>query len=461
VADRTGIVSDVDVVALLDSAPVGATLLWTVLVGGLVAMIDGFDTQAIAFVAPVLIKEWGVPPASFGVIFSAGLFGIMIGQFVFSPLADRFGRKRLIVAGALWFGLVTLATAWVRNPAALLAMRFVGGIGLGGVTPNLIALMAEYSPRRLRATLITVMFGGFPLGAVVGGYLAAIVIPTYGWPAVFVLGGAAALALIPILVLWLPESVRYMVAASAPDEKVRAVLDRVDPARVKAEQERYLLPEAQLPGLSVKHLFSRDLGPGTLLLWAAFFASLLMTYVLLSWLPTVLREAGLSINTAILSAVMMNLGGAVGGIGLGQACDRLGAPLPVLIGAYLIAGLAILSIGLLGAHGDLLMGTIFIAGFFTIGGQTALNAVTASFYPTQVRATGVGYALGFGRIGSIVGPLVGGALVAAHWTPTALFAASATPSLVAALALAGLLAVRRRAGARGPVLDPAEVPNGH
>ena len=460
-AGRAEGVSDVDVVALLDGAPVGPTLVWTVLVCGLAAMIDGFDTQAIAFVAPVIAKQWGVPPAGFGVIFSAGLLGIMVGQFLFTPFADRFGRKWLIIAGTLLFGLVTLATASVRDPQTLLVMRFVGGIGLGGVTPNLIALTAEYSPRRLRATLITVMFAGFPLGAVVGGYLAALIIPVHGWSGVFILGGVAPLALIPILVLWLPESVRYLVAAGAPVDRIRPILDRVSPARPRADQEHYLLPEVRLGGLSVKHLFGAELRLTTLLLWIAFFSSLLMTYVLLSWLPTVLKEAGLSINAAILSAVVLNLGGAIGGILLGQASDRT-APLPVLMGAYLVAGLAILSIGLVGATGGALMAVIFVAGFCTIGGQTALNAAAAGIYPTQIRATGVGYALGIGRMGSIVGPLLGGVLIAAQWTPAALFAASAAPSLVAALALGLLLALRRGGNAApAPAVAAVEAPVAH
>jgi AAHS family 4-hydroxybenzoate transporter-like MFS transporter len=433
---------DIDVAALLDAAPVGWRLILTLLVCGLAAMIDGFDTQAIGFVAPVIAHQWGVAPASLGVVFSGGLLGIMVGQFLFSPLADRFGRKWLIILGTLLFGLVTLATAWAPNAHALLALRFIGGLGLGGVTPNLIALTAEYSPRRLRATFITVMFAGFPLGAVFGGSLAARLIPVHGWTGVFIAGGLAPLALIPVLAMWLPESVRYLVVVGAPEARVRAILDRVCPSRAPTQTERYVLPEARLSGLSVKHLFAADLALTTLLLWIAFFASLLMTYVLISWLPTLLKNAGLSIDTAILSAVVLNLGGALGGILLGQASDRSGAPLPVLVCAYLVAGMAILSIGMVGTHGGLLMTAIFVAGFCTLGGQTALNAAAAGFYPTQARATGVGYALGVGRLGSIVGPLVAGVVIAANWSPAALFAASAAPSLAAAAALSALVLAR-------------------
>ena len=450
-------VLDIDVAALLDGARVGRTLILTLLVCGLAAMIDGFDTQSVSFVAPVIAHDWGVSSASLGVVFSGGLLGIMVGQFLFSPLADRYGRKWLIIAGTLLFGLVTLATAWAPNAQVLLAMRFIGGIGLGGVTPNLIALTAEYSPRRLRATLITVMFAGFPLGAVFGGSLAARIIPVHGWTGVFIAGGFAPLALIPVLVLWLPESVRYLVAVGAPEARVRSILDRIAPGRDRGEAECYVQPEARLSGLSVRRLFAPDLALTTLLLWVAFFASLLMTFVLISWLPTLLKQAGLSINTAILSAVVLNLGGALGGIVLGLASDRSGAPLPVLVGAYLVAGLAILSIGLIGSHGGLLMAAIFLAGFCTLGGQTALNAAAAGFYPTQVRATGVGYALGVGRLGSIVGPLLAGLVIAANWTSVALFAASAAPSLAAAVALSALVVVRRKSG-ESPAMGLAAAP---
>ncbi len=438
----------VDAAQILDTAPVGRALIWTMLACGIAALIDGFDVQAMSFVAPVLVEQWGVPPAAFGVIFSAGLMGIMVGQFLFSPLADRFGRKALIIIGMLLFASLSLATATAKDMNTLLILRFIGGVGLGGVAPNLIALTAEYSPHRLRATVITTMFAGYTLGAVVGGLLSSVLIPAFGWPAIFIVGGIAPLVTIPILLYGLPESVRYLIVAGGDQVRIARILNAFVPGRARAENEVFVLNEPQRKGSSVRQLFAREFLPTTVLLWLIYLVAMLLTYILLSWVPTVLRGEGMPLAQAQQAGAILALGGVVGGTLFGLASDRF-SPLPVLVLAYLASGLAIFGLGHAGADGGLVMIAAFLAGFCTIGAQTTLNAATAMLYPTQIRATGVGYAMGIGRIGSIVGPIVGGMLIAAKWPASALFAVGAAPTLVAAALLAILMAVYWSAARRG------------
>ncbi len=433
----------VDAAEVLNAAPVGAALSWTILVCGVAALIDGFDVQALAFVAPVLIEEWGTPAAGFGVIFSAGLLGIMIGQFLFSPLADRFGRKKLIIAGMLLFALLSLATAFAKDMPTLLVLRFIGGIGLGGVTPNLIALTAEYSPKRLRATMIATMFAGYSLGAVAGGMLSSVLVPAFGWQSMFIVGAVAPLLMIPLLLFGLPESVRYLIIAGADQTRIGAVLDKFWPARPRAASEVFVLNEARLAGFSVRRLFDREFAATTLLLWLIYLVAMLLTYILLSWVPTILRGEGLPIAQAQRAGAVLSLGGVIGGVVFSMAADRFGA-LRVLVITYLLSGAAIFAMGQAGVDGGLVLITAFVAGFCALGAQTTLNATVANLYPTQIRATGLGYAMGIGRIGSVVGPIVGGMLIAAQWPSSSLFAVSAAPTLVAAALLVVLAFVRAR-----------------
>lgn len=435
---------DVDVATVIDQAPLGRFQIGSVALCGAVAMLDGFDTQSIAFVAPVLADAWQVAPGDFGPIFAAGLVGILCGQLVAGPLSDRYGRRLVILGCTTLFAIFTLATAAASTLQTLLLLRFLTGIGLGGATPNIIALTAELSPQRLRATAITVMFAGFPLGAALGALISSFIIPTYGWHSVFILGGAIPLVLLVVLALRLPESVQYLVASGRPQQEIGAVLDRLVPQRARAAGERYVLREQRLEGFSIWLLFRDGRALPTLLLWLAFFVSLLMIYFLMSWLPLALKQAGASITSALTASVFLNLGGAVGGIVLGRLIDRLDASI-VLCAGYVIAGISTALIGQVDSHLTILMTTVFVAGFCTIGGQTAMNALTVSIYSTQARATGLGMALAVGRIGSIVGPIVGGWLIAAKMTAEQLFLLSALPALVACGALLVLrLLLRRR-----------------
>jgi AAHS family 4-hydroxybenzoate transporter-like MFS transporter len=397
-----------------------------------VLFLDGFDTQAIGYVAPALAKEWGLTKAALGPVFSAGLFGLMIGALVFGPLADRIGRKKIIIFSTLAFGLGTLVTAFIQDVNALLAIRFLTGLGLGGAMPNAVAMTSEFSPHRRRATMVMIMFCGFSIGAALGGLLAAALIPQFGWRSVFVVGGIAPLLLAPILALRLPESVRFLALTGRAHERVAELLARINPKAAFAPGTPFVVHEPHLAGLPVLHLFRDGRTLPTLLLWVVFFMSLLDLYFLSNWLPTVLNDLGASIPVSAVIGSMLQVGGVVGTFALGSVIDRFSFRALALV--YLMAVFAVAAIGQLGHSVVFVTMAIFAAGFCIVGGQIAANALAATFYPTSMRATGVGWALGIGRVGSIVGPLVGGALLTAKWSTGSVFMAAATAAFCAALA---------------------------
>src|SRR3984885_3279154 len=278
----------VDVAQFIDQQPVGGFQIRLLLICAAVLFLDGFDTQAIGYVAPALAREWGLSKAALGPVFSAGLFGLMIGALLFGPLADRVGRRKIIIFSTLAFGLGTFATAFIQDVNSLLAIRFLTGLGLGGAMPNAIAMTSEFNPRRRRATMVMIMFCGFSVGAALGGFLAAALIPAFGWRAVFLLGGAVPLLLLPVLAIQLPESVRFLVLAGRTPLRVAGLLRSINPDIQVEPSTKFIVHEPALAGLPVLHLFRGGRTAVTLLLWVVFFMSLLDLYFLSNWLPTVL-----------------------------------------------------------------------------------------------------------------------------------------------------------------------------
>jgi AAHS family 4-hydroxybenzoate transporter-like MFS transporter len=422
----------VDVAEFIDQQPVGGFQIRLLLTCAAVLFLDGFDTTAIGYVAPSLAREWGLTKGALGPVFSAGLFGLMIGALTLGPLADRIGRKKIIIFSTLAFGVGTLVTAFVQDVNTLLAIRFLTGLGLGGAMPNAIAMTSEFSPRRRRATMVMIMFCGFSVGAALGGLLAAALIPQFGWRSVFVVGGAAPLLLVPILALRLPESVRFLALTGGANDRVAQLLGLISPKAAVAPATQFVIHEPELAGIPVLHLFKDGRTLVTLLLWVVFFMSLLDLYFLSNWLPTVLNDLGASVSQAALIGSMLQLGGVVGTFALGSIIDRFSFRALALV--YFIAVFAVGAIGQLGHSVLFVSMAIFAAGFCIVGGQIAANALAAGFYPTSVRATGVGWALGIGRVGSIIGPLVGGALLTMKWSTASVFVTAAVAALCAALA---------------------------
>jgi len=422
----------IDLVEFIDRQPIGRFQIRLLLICAGVLFLDGFDTQAIGYVAPALAKEWHLTKGALGPVFSAGLFGLMIGALVFGPLADRVGRKRIIMFSTVAFGIGAFATAFAQDVTTLITIRFLTGLGLGGAMPNAIALTSEYNPQRRRATMVMIMFCGFSVGAALGGLLAADLIPRYGWRSVFIVGGIAPLLLVPLVAWRLPESIRFLATIGQAPERVVQLLKRISPHTAFAPDARFVVHEAHLAGIPVVHLFRERRAGVTLLLWVVFFMSLLDLYFLANWLPTVLNDLGASVSEAVVIGSLLQIGGVVGTIALGSVIDRFS--FRALAVVYFGAVFAVGAIGQLGHSAALVSIAVFAAGFCVVGGQIAANALAAAFYPTSVRATGVGWALGIGRVGSIVGPIVGGILLAKKWSTPAVFFAAAGAALCAALA---------------------------
>ncbi|MGI4954960.1 MAG: MFS transporter [Janthinobacterium lividum] len=426
----------IDLAGFIEAQPVGRRQITLLLMCAAVLFTDGFDTQAIGYVAPELAREWQLGRGALGSVFSAGLFGLLLGSLLFSPIADRVGRKRIVVGSTAAFGLLTLATTLAPDVTTLTVLRFLTGLGLGGAMPNAVALTAEISPHRRRATMVMAMFCGFSLGAAVGGLIAAAMIPAFGWRSVFVLGGVAPLLLAVYLARALPESARFLALQGNQDARVGRIVAWLFPDQAPPPGARFTVAEHAATGVPVRALFTEGRTVFTLLLWTVFFMSLVDLYFLSNWLPTVLSDLGASVSAAAIIGSMLQVGGLVGTFALGWVIDRFS--FRALAVTYLLAAAAIAAVGLSHHSVPGVTTAVFAAGFCIVGGQIAANALASGSYPTAARATGVGWALGIGRIGSIVGPLVGGLLLSLRWSTEALFGVAAIPALFAALAALAL-----------------------
>ncbi len=386
---------------------------------GLVAMLDGFDTQAIALAAPDISHQWSIAMTSFGPIFGAGLLGGLIGAILLGNLADRIGRKPTLLLAVALFGSVTCSTILANGFGQLVLLRLVTGLGLGGALPCMIALAAESAPGRLRTTVVATMFCGFPFGAILAGVAAAVLIPIYGWRSLFVVGGIPPLLLLVLLARFLPRSRSGPTVSAAP---------AISP-RVPAPNRR------SAPG--VARLFSDGLAARTLLLWSAFFCSLLLSYFLVNWIPLLAGQSGVDPRAAVLGVAALNAGGVMGCITIGLLADRFGRTRIISV-AFLAGAIAVALIGRGGSSSVWLLSLAAIAGFFSIGAQMATVAVGATLYDTAVRGTGVGWSMGVGRVGALIGPVIGGVLLSAGISAPLLFLCAGAVSALAATAVFSL-----------------------
>ena len=399
-----------------------------------IVLLDGFDTAVIGFIAPSLVTEWGVPRPALAPVLSAALFGLAAGALFTGPLADRFGRKLVLIFSVLVFGLASLGSSFSTDLTMLTVFRFVTGLGLGAAMPNAVTLMNEFCPDGRRATMTNAMFCGFPLGAALGGFLAAWMIPLWGWRSVLQLGGIAPLILTVLLVRFLPESIRFMVANQQSVERIRAVLMRISntvrDAASFTMSERASAKKGQTGPVIV---VSASYIVGTLMMWIAYFMGLVIFYALINWMPILFKDAGIAPRTATLISALFPLGG-VGAILFGLFMDRYNGNWIIAIG-YGLTAIFIYAIGQSVGTIGILMAIVFIAGTLMNTAQSSMPALAASFYPTQGRATGVAWMLGIGRFGGVAGSYLVAELSRRQLTFAEIFMVVAIPGGVAAVAL--------------------------
>lgn len=428
----------VNLTDLIGNSKVGTFQTGVFILCALCLLMDGFDVQAMGYTAPAVIKDWHIPGPSMAPVLSAALFGILVGSLLFSMLADRIGRRPVLIASALVFSGFTLTTSRVTSLNELLALRFCAGLGLGGIMPNVVALVGEYSPSRLRATLIMNVANGLTAGAALGGFVAAWLIPNFGWRSVFAFGGVIPLIVAVLMFFLLPESAQFLAVRGNKLDQVGRLAKRIDPNVLSGPKVEYVLrEEKKRSGVPLIHLFQEGRGLGTILLWTTNFMNLLNLYFLSSWLPTLVTGLGYTTRESVLVGTALQVGGTLGGVFLGWFVHRFGY-VPTLATCFALGCVNVAMIGQPGLSLAMLTGVVFLAGMGILGGQAGINALASSYYPTDLRATGVGAGLGVGRVGAIVGPLVGGHFMSMHWSNQHLFLTAAGPAFISLLVMLSL-----------------------
>ncbi|HTZ35625.1 MAG TPA: MFS transporter [Stellaceae bacterium] len=436
--------------AALENQRIGGLQIRVALLCGLVQICDGYDLNAIAWAVPSLIKGWGLPPPAFTTVFLWSSIGIMVGALSAGPLGDRFGRKPLLIVSLTIFGLASLASAWAASLGPLAALRFVTGIGIGGGFSGAAALTGDYTPERRRALMIMASFTGAPLGGFLGGQLVALLLPHFGWPVIFVLGGIFPLALVVALAAFLPESPRFLMARGAPTPRHQALLARLGIAG--ASREAHTLDLAR--GNPISMLFGRGYALQTVLLWIVYFCSLMNLFLFAYWMPTVLNLIGFAPAQAVFASSLRDCGACFAVLYLGAAIDRFG-PERSLALHYALGAVFIALIALVALPYAALLVTTFFAGMTIIGSQTGANGTCGKLYPARMRTSGLGWALGIGRLGGIAAPPLGGYLLSLGMAPTRIFLSASFVALVAAAAT-GLLAFRGSRSGAAIAAEPAQ-----
>jgi AAHS family 4-hydroxybenzoate transporter-like MFS transporter len=427
----------VNITEIVDRSRVGGLQITIFALCLLCLIMDGFDVQALGYAAPAIIQDWRIGPGALGPVFGAANLGVLVGSLLFSMVADKIGRRPVLVGATFFFSALTILTARAANVQELLLLRFVSGIGLGCIIPNATSLVGEYSPRRLRIPMMMSIGVGFTGGAALGGFVSAWLIPAFGWRSVFYFGGAVPLVIAVAMWVWLPESLQFMALRGRKREQIGRWLTKIDSTVPVGPDTEYTVQEEKRQGVPVLHLFRDGRGTVTVLLWIVNFMNLLNLYSLASWLPTVVRDLGYSTSTAVLAGTLLQVGGTIGTVGLAWLISRYRF-VPVLTTSFAIACLSIATIGQPGLSLAVLFVLVFIAGWCVVGGQPGINALAGTYYPTYLRSTGVGWGLGVGRAGAIVGPVLGGEFMRMKWSTQDMFLAAAVPALVSTIVMFSL-----------------------
>ena len=423
-----------------------ALLLCTLMV------LEGYDMQALSFTTPAILNEWQITPAEFSYVATAHLIGYFVGAMVLSFFGDRFGRKNIIVTGAMIFGAFTFAAGFATSPQELYVLRLGAGIGLGGAIPSGIALAAEYMPHRLRATIIGLMYVGYNIGAGLGGFIAGWTIADYGWPSVFLIGGTAAVPMFAGLAYALPESVRFLIVSRAPVARVAEIVKRIRPGIELSGVDRYVVNE-EIRRNTPTSLLTDGRAAMTVFLWIAFVTALAGHYFITLWMPKVLTDDGFALADANRAMGMFQFGGAIGSFLIAFLLNKL--DIKVVILTFLITAPVVAVLSLHTSYA-LLLPLMVVAGIGVLGGQIGLNALSGTIYPTYMRAMGAGWALGIGRVGSLAGPILGGYLITVGIPRPTLLLLDSLPFLACAIALFAMNAAKRAREARRGEMPLAE-----
>lgn len=427
-----------DIAALIDGQPLSAFQVRVLALVGCLVLMDGLDVQEIGFVAPALLRSWSLEPAALGPIFGAGLLGMLAGSMSLSVLADRIGRRPVLIGATFFFALCVLATAATRSVPQMVALRFLTGVGIGGVMGNAVTLASEYCPGARRASLLMVISCGFTGGAMLGGLLAAVLIPRVGWQSVFIVGGVLPLGVALLLLRELPESLQLLLVRGADRGRIEHWLQRLAPHIVVDSTTVFVRAEiAAGGGGSVLDLFREGRGARSLLLWAVSFANLLNLFFLANWLPLLAARMGYSSSLGVLLGTTLQAGGMLGALILGPLIDRVGF-YRVLAPAFLLGAVMIAAIGRPDLPVTIVFAVVLLAGVAIVGGQPGINALATVVYPTKLRATGVGWCLGVGRAGSIAGPVIAAQLIAGHWSSEQMFMLAAVPAALSSVMTWGM-----------------------
>ena len=399
----------------------------------LIILFDGYDLAINGVVLPLLMQDWGLSAVQAGMLASTALAGMMFGAMFFGSLADKIGRKKVIMICIVLFSGLTFAGGFASNPTEFGILRFLAGLGIGGVMPNLVALTSEYAPQKMRSTLVTTMFSGYAVGGVMAALLGSWFTPSFGWEIMFFIAGIP-LLLLPIIWKFLPESLGFIVK-QGKQEEARKIASRLAPQMEISERTRLYLPTEAVPeAANVVSLFRRGRASNTILFWIAFFTCLLTMYALSSWLPKLMMAAGQTMDNSLMFMMVMNVGAVVGIVGGGILADRFHLkPVLMFLG---IMGAIVMSLMGFQSNQILLYVLVFLAGAASIGSQMLLYSYVAQFYPLAVRSTGIGWSSAIGRMGAIVGPILIGGLLGMNLPAHFNFMAVGLPVLITAIAVA-------------------------
>ena len=403
-------------------------LLWC----AVIIICDGYDLAVAGIALPSIMKDMGVTAQNAGFMVSSALFGMMFGAIFLGTIADRIGRRKAIAICIALFSIFTAAAGLTHDPYTFSAMRFLAGLGIGGVMPNVVAQMTEYSPRKIRATMVTLMFSGYAVGGMLAALLGKGLLETYGWSSVFLAAGLPVL-LIPLILKTLPESMPFLIRENRLDE-LKQIVSRMEPSYRPDAGDRFALPARdRAEGAPIGKLFQDGRGFSTAMFWIAFFMCLFMVYALSSWLTKLMAGAGYSLGSALTFVLVLNFGAVLGAVGGGWLADRFNIKY-VLVGMYALAAVSITLLGFK-VPAEVLFLLVGLAGASTIGTQIVTYAYAGQFYPMAIRSTGIGWASGVGRSGAILAPIAIGTLVGMALPLEQNFMAIAIPAVIAVIAV--------------------------